>query len=270
MTMPSILMWAWEGRRQLGQRADSTTLAWTYIGVGTLGMALVIVLQGILAYQVALLLFGADAKEYIKESTTSEDKIKDALHRKRRMEMSRRWRYWVFMFVFSFVMAGLLEEGLKYWAIIAARRYGKVTTDRDYILVPVAAAVGFATVENIATAYGAFRNKATKRLVLTIIERTVFGIPGHAMTAALTGVNVLARDARLESLTTWQVLRQSVLLHGLSDFTLFAISAYKGNIGWVHPQGRTETCFTLSCVIGIQLFLAFILKGKLYQYGIVL
>ncbi|KAI1630082.1 protease prsW family-domain-containing protein [Exophiala viscosa] len=167
-------------------------------------------------------------------------------------------------------MAGLLEEGLKYWALIAARKYGKVTTDRDYLIVPVTAAVGFATVENIATAYGAFRNKETKRLVLTIVERTVFGIPGHAMTAALTGVNVLARDTRLEPLTTWQALQQSVLLHGLSDFTLFAISAYRGNIGWVPPQGKTEICFTLSCVVGIQLWLVFILRGKLSQCGIVL
>ncbi|KAK4949653.1 hypothetical protein LTR10_011494 [Elasticomyces elasticus] len=270
MTMPSILLWAWENRRQLEQKTDNTTLVWTYIAVGTLGMSSVIVLQGLLAYPVAVLLFRKDAQEYIKESTTSEDKIKDAAHRERRLAMSRRWQYWVFMFVFALVMAGLLEEGLKYLALIAARTYGKVISDRDYITIPVAAAVGFATVENMATAFGAFRNNASKRLLLTIIERTVFGIPGHAMTAALIGVNVLARDSRLEPITTWQVIQQPVLLHALSDFILFAISAYHGNIGWVHPKGRMEIGLTLTCVVGIQLYLASILRGKLYQYGIAL
>lgn len=270
LTIPTVVLWAWEGRRHPWQKSDFSTLAWAYITTGTLGMVLVIVLQGVFAYPLALLLFRSDAKEYIKEFTTSEDKIKDAAHRQRRMAMSRRWQYWAFLFIFAFIMAGVLEEGLKYCAIMLACRHGKVATDRDYITVPIAAAVGFATVEVAATAYGTSKNNASPKKLLTIVERTVFGIPGHAMTAALIGVNVLARDTRSEPLTAWQVLRPSVLFHGCSDFILFAISAYNGNVGWVHPQGRTETCFTIGWVVGIQLVLASVLRGKLYQYGIVL
>ena len=243
-------------------------MIWTYAITGTVGMSLDIALQGLLSYGTALFLFRNDAKKYIKEFTMSEDKIKDAAHRATGRDMSRRWQYWVFLLIFCFVMAGVLEEALKYLALTGARKYGKVVQERDYITIPVAAAVGFATIENIAFAYGAYKSgEGPIRLAMTVLERTVFGIPGHAMTAVLIGLNVLARDVRQEPMHMWRVLLEPILFHGCFDFMLFAISAYDGNIGWVHPKGASKICITLVLVVGIQLFLAMVVKQKLERYS---
>lgn len=268
LVLPTFSLWQWENTRDYDQ-TDTSTMIWTCAITGTIGISLDIALQGLFSYGAALLLFRNDAKKYIKEFTISEDKIKDAAHRATRRDMSRRWQYWVFLLIFCFVMAGALEEGLKYFSLTGARKYGKVVQERDYIRIPVAAAVGFATIENMAFAYGAYKSgESPIRLAMTILERTVFGIPGHAMTAALIGLNVLVRDIRQETMNMWQILLEPILFHGCFDFMLFAISAYDGNIGWVHPKGASKICVTLVLVVGIQLCLALVVKQRLDRYDI--
>ncbi|KIW12720.1 hypothetical protein PV08_09998 [Exophiala spinifera] len=153
-------------------------------------------IQGVLSYLLALIIFRNDAKEYIKEFAMAEDEIKDPAHRANRREMSRRWSYRVFLVIFAFGMASVPEEGFKYLALMCASKYGTIAHDRGYLIVPTAAALGFATTENIAFVYSSYKNSGSLfKLGITILERTIIGLPGHVISAALVVVNVLARDS---------------------------------------------------------------------------
>ncbi|KAK6376068.1 hypothetical protein LTS17_007319 [Exophiala oligosperma] len=221
LLLPTALLWSWESQTTT-HKTDFSTLIGAYLITGTIGMAIAMTAQGILSYLVAFIIFRENAKEYIKEFTMPEDKIKDAAHRAKRREMSSRWSYRFFLVIFCFVMAGVIEEGLKYLALMCASRYGTVTHDRDYLVIPAAAGVGFATIENIAYVYGSYENNESPlKLAITILERTLVGIPGHSMTAALIGVNVLARDVRGIPMSLPQILGVLVLFHGCSDLVLF-------------------------------------------------
>jgi len=269
LALPTLWLWQHERARDHHERTDVATMVWTYVLTGTAGMTIAIALQFVLACSVGFLLFGSDTRKYAREFTKPESEIEGTEHRAMRREMSRSWQYWVFLLIFSFVMAGLVEEGLKYCILVLARRYGTLQHERDYISIAVASASGFATMENIGFVYGAYKgNESPGKVALTIVERTAVGILGHSMTAALIGVNVLARDVRHESRTLWQMLGLPVLLHGSSDFALFAISAYNGNIGWVHPRKGSTVVLTLGIVVGLQLALAGVLRASLQHYGI--
>ncbi|KAJ9646208.1 hypothetical protein H2204_000871 [Knufia peltigerae] len=265
LLLPTALLWSWESQTTT-HKTDFSTLIGAYLITGTIGMAMAMTAQGILSYLVAFVIFRENAKEYIKEFTMPEDKIKDAAHRAKRREMSSRWSYRFFLVIFCFVMAGVIEEGLKYLALMCASRYGTVTHDRDYLVIPAAAGVGFATIENIAYVYGSYENNESPlKLAITILERTLVGIPGHSMTAALIGVNVLARDVRGIPMSLPQILGVLVLFHGCSDLVLFLASAYEGNVGWVHPRKTSTICVGLGLVIGIQAVLAGLLRSRMLE-----
>ncbi|KIX94511.1 uncharacterized protein Z520_09897 [Fonsecaea multimorphosa CBS 102226] len=223
--LPTIYLYSLERSRHghHQQRIDLRILIWTYILTGTVGITVAMAVQSVLAYLLALLCFHGHttAMSYLAETMkTTEDDIKalDEAHRRRRHEMARRRGYWVFMLLFSFLAAGLVEEGIKYIAIRTAMlalaqqqrssHTGKgVSTERDNITIAVSAALGFATAENIAFLFAAARGRKgsgakdsrqdTTFVLLTAVERVVLGITGHATTAALIGVNMLIRDHHL-------------------------------------------------------------------------
>ncbi|OQV10550.1 hypothetical protein CLAIMM_14531 [Cladophialophora immunda] len=296
---PTIFLYSLESCRDHQQRTDLSILIRTYILTGTVGMTVAMLVQSVLAYLLALLCFNghANATLYLAETMKAEHDIKDEAHRKRRREMSRRHAYWVFMLLFSFVVAGLVEEWIKYIIITAmvglAQRSshgrGSIKTERDYVAVAVSAALGFATVENIAFLYAAARRRKVSSgdddttlkegredamfTLLTAVERVALGIPGHAMTAALIGVNLLIRDHRhlehaaTNSMSAWLILRDSALFHGCFNFVLFAASALEGNVGWVHPWRVRTVCLVLALAVGLQATLALVLRTRLRQVG---
>jgi len=183
--------------------------------------------------------------------------------------MTRQWPYWMFLPVFCFLAAGLVEEGLKYCVLLGARRFGKIHTKHNYVVVAGAAALGFATVENLAFVYASTQSdESLASLTLTVLERLAVGISGHMMTAALVAVDVVARDLKKEPKTWWQILWLPVLFHGGFDFALLALSAYEGNIGWVHPKGPSTVSLALAVVVGFQSTLAVVVKRRLGQDGI--
>lgn len=249
---------------------DLHKIIWVFALTSTLGIAIVITIQSILAYLIAFLLFGSDAKEYLSEAGKSEKEIKDDEHRKKRKEMSRRWQYWVFMLIFAFLLAGLVEEGLKYYIIDGVRSYGWIDREDEYIAIAIATALGFSTTENLGFIYAAVKTKEKPSIfVLTVLERVALGMPGHSMTAALLGLNMLARDLRHKDYTPWQILALPVFFHGCFDFMLFAISAYNGNIGWIHPRQGFTLYLAFLLAIGFIATLAIVLGRGLQQYGIV-
>ncbi|KAH0844592.1 hypothetical protein AYO21_08520 [Fonsecaea monophora] len=299
--LPTVYLYSRETSRDHQKRTDTSILVWTFILGGTVGITVAMLAQSVLAYLLAVLCFSGhtNAVVYLAETVKTEDDIIDEAHWKRRREMSHRPAYWVFMMLFAFVVAGLVEESIKYiaittmlgWAQRSSHGAGDVINDRDYMTVAVAAALGFATVENMTFLAGAARQRKDSGgsgssagggaiALLTAVERAVIGTPGHCMTAAMIGANMLVR-ARHDSLgkggqhstlasilTTWSILRDPVLFHGCFNFMLFAVSALEGNVGWIHPRGWRTVCFVLVVAVSLQATLALVLRAKLREAGL--
>ncbi|KAI0004025.1 hypothetical protein F4779DRAFT_600633 [Xylariaceae sp. FL0662B] len=246
---------AWHNNAQPSdRRVDAETLIWTYVSTGTLGTVAVIVVQSIVSYAVAWVLFGRDKDAFLAEMQRQESDITgmDAESLATRQEMAGSWPYWVFMFVFAFGVAGLVEEVLKYSALPLARRHGRVAHEYNYVVLAAAGALGFSTFENIGFVYAAARaEQSLSELALTLAERVLVGSPGHVTGAVLIGLNAALRDFHAQPLSLTQIIGVPVVFHGVFDFMLFSISALDGNVGWVHPRGKTLV-LVLVLVVAIQ------------------
>ncbi|RYP88805.1 hypothetical protein DL770_004597 [Monosporascus sp. CRB-9-2] len=164
--------------------------------------------------------------------------------------MARQPRYWVFLAVLAFVVAGVVEESLKYYALQYARHYGRITHPKNFFTLAMAAGLGFSTMEGIGFVYAAVQeDQRLDRIVQTVAERMALGPITHTLTAGLTGLNVIRRDLRGERLGFGQVIGNSVLFHGGFNFIVMGVSALEGNVGWIHPRGIT-LLFVLTVAVG--------------------
>lgn len=226
------------------------TLIWTLLSTGTIGLAIVATVQTTLIKPLANLLFGSRAPEYFKEFTRASVVDLSDVDRRRRAEMAWKWQYFAFLFVFCFGLAALTEEVLKCSAIMSAKRLGSIETGKQYLQCAIAATLGFSTVENIGFVYGA-RSENRTMLVVTLMERIALGMPGHALSGCLLALGIVRRDLRTESLGWLRILAFPTAYHGFWDFSLFAISAANGNIGWVHPKNPVSIVAGLGIAVGI-------------------
>ncbi|RYP52447.1 hypothetical protein DL769_010680 [Monosporascus sp. CRB-8-3] len=154
--------------------------------------------------------------------------------------MARQPRYWVFLAVLAFVVAGVIEESLKYYALQYARHYGRIAHPKNLFTVAMAAGLGFSTAEGIGFVYAAAQeSQPLGRIVETVAERGALGPATHALTAGLISLNFIRRDLRGERLGFGQVIGNSVLFHGSFNFIVMGVSALEGNVGWIHPRGIT-------------------------------
>ncbi|KAJ9607872.1 hypothetical protein H2200_007951 [Cladophialophora chaetospira] len=282
---------------------DLGNLVRTYLLAGILGTSLSMLIQSILSYLIALLSFrnNATVMEYLTESMKKSD-VNDQVRTTRRREMSRNPRYWLFILLFCFLGPGLIEEGTKYLAIVfAVGRDHQLHLSKNgvadapaagkfylYLFTGCTAGLAFATFENVAFFVGAAlssresgeQNNPTEiqtqphpgddpLSLLSVLERVLIATPGHTMAGALIGMNLLTRGSSrrlVPTIDVWEVLRDPVLLHGLWDFWLLAVSAWEGNVGWQHPRTKSTICVALLGVIGVQVILASLLWDKLSQY----
>ncbi|KAI6086268.1 protease prsW family-domain-containing protein [Hypoxylon rubiginosum] len=240
--------------RRRPQRVDPETFVWTYVLTGTVGTAAVLIVQSLLAYLLALIFFQGATAQLLQEIQRGENEVAslDAEALAARSQMSRQWQYWAFMLTFAFCAASIPEELLKYAGLMYARRRGRVAHEHSYVTLGAAAALGFSTVENIGFAYAAAaQNQGYGELLLTAFERVVVGTPMHVMGGVLIGIAAARRDFRGEDVSLAEILRVPVLVHGVWDFSLFAVSALDGNVGWVHPRG-TSLLIVLCIAIAAQ------------------
>ncbi|KAI1376911.1 protease prsW family-domain-containing protein [Hypoxylon crocopeplum] len=252
------------------QRTDPETFIWTYILTGTVGTFIVIIIQSALSYLLALVLFQSSTSEYLKEVQRGEDEVAnlDAETLATRQRMAGRWQYWAFMLLFAYLAAALPEEALKYYGVAYARRRGRLAHERNYMTLGAAAALGFSTVENIGFLYAAAsEGQGLGKLALTLVERVVVGSPMHVMGGLLSGLAASRRDFRGEDLSLVQIIGLPVLIHGAWDFSLFATSALDGNVGWVHPRGKSLVAI-LGLAVTIQGTLAFVVRKKFISWKV--
>ena len=162
----------------------------------------------------------------------------------------------------------MVEESVKYYAVVLARHFGRVTRQGDYITIAVSAALGFATFEIFAFVFAASQDESLTWTAVTIFERVLLGSALHTMMAAVVAISIIARDVRHESRGLWWVLGQPILFHGSFDFTFFAISALNGNLGWIHPKEGPTLYLIIAIATGFFAALAYTLNCKCREYNI--
>lgn len=236
--------WRRSNKLNPARRGALEPMVWIYASCGTLGLAAVAVVQTIAGYATTFLLFGPSQsrEDFVTEAlrSTVDDLTPSQLAR--RAQLASTWQNWVFMLLFSFLMAGLLEESLKYLPIAYARRQPpsrKRHPRNSYLDYTLAGALSFGVVEGIGSLHAAVEqgHESWARLLLTLFERVVLGSTGHVLVALLTALRAIRRDAYGDRLGWWGVVGPAVLWHGTYDFFAFSFSALEGNVGWIHPTG---------------------------------
>lgn len=272
--LPSLIFFSWHKQQPLIEETDTKTLLRTSLATGTLGMLVLITVQGIVCYAAYVALFGADLKAYTKEVARDESELPvlDPEARAKRAAMANDPRYWTAAWFTCFVIAGFMEETLKYTAVVLARRYGPETVRRPHSYLPLAlaATLGFSTVEGLMNVYFDGR-KYTKgklglnRLVWTVLARTIIGPVGHLLTATLLGINMTVANSGAEE-TSWlrgllEVAPGPIFFHGLFDFAVVAICIRNGHVGWVFPRGRSLV-LSIVVAVSIQASLALVILAR--------
>jgi len=124
------------------------------------------------------------------------------------------------LFLHVLLVVGLTEEGVKLLSVrLAAYRSSAFNDIMDGIVYTAAAALGFATLENILYA-------VTRGLGTTLI-RAVTSVPGHALLGGIMGyyVGIAKFTPSKETDLTLKGLVIATVLHGLYDFAIFAFPA---------------------------------------------
>ncbi|KAL8904436.1 MAG: hypothetical protein Q9207_003265 [Kuettlingeria erythrocarpa] len=251
------------------RRAPLESLLWTYVCVGTIGLAAVLLVQTAISSATLTLLFpfSGSAKEDFRNefsrSSTDDLSPSELAHR---AALAGSWQNWVFNAVLAYIIAALVEETLKYLPIVyARRRFNSKTASAPYLDYALAGALSFGVVETIgflAAAAAADSQQSWPKFALTILERVVAGALGHLLTSVLTAL----RAARYQG-SWWRSIGPSVLLHGTWNFVAMAASAREGNVGWVHPTGVGNTLGMLSGVVGALGLAAFLVRGEWLALG---
>jgi len=114
------------------------------------------------------------------------------------------------VFAYFLFGVGLVEELMKFLSIrIYAYRAREFDEPMDGIVFGVAAALGFATIENLLAVY--------RYGVAAAIIRAIVSVPGHAFWGAIVGFYLGEAKTRKRWLLALQGLAIAVFLHGLFD-----------------------------------------------------
>jgi RsiW-degrading membrane proteinase PrsW (M82 family) len=248
-------LWYNSGQKKPEDRVPASFLLKTWALSGLFGPAIAAPVQLALGYPVAKLLFGQEMERYFLEMGRSENEVKgldpQTLAARREMAFSLPN---LAGNLFMSTVAPLVEEVLKYAVLRIVGRYfpEKAQTKRNYVLIAMAAGLGFAVVENLAFIQHAMGSETPAQLALTIIERGVVGTCGHLLTAAMTGCNFAENTgAKSQKRSMWTTIKESLLYHGLGNLGLFTISTLYGNVGWIHPRTPVGIAAVVVCVASV-------------------
>jgi len=127
---------------------------------------------------------------------------------------------WVSAFVLSFIVAGFCEESLKYWLV--KRRGDEIDNPHGIVVLGLAGALGFASLENLLYVYAGG--------IETAISRALVSVPMHGLTGCIIGAYVaydrFVKESQEPSFGFLRIIRYPVLLHGTFDFALVILVLY--------------------------------------------
>lgn len=240
------------------RRGELEPMIWTYVAVGTVGLATAMSVQMVICSAVSRILFrsGEMRDHYWTEFQRSSIDGLTADELARRAELAFSWQNWVFGTIFTYLVAGLVEETLKYLPIAYARRRGtaeqRQQRNRAYVDYTMAGALSFGMLESIGFLYAACEqgHETGAKLAFTLAERMVGSI-GHLLVASITALRATRRDYYGDQMSWWAVVGPAVILHGTSDFVAMTASALEGNVGWIHPTGVRNTTVMLGLIGGL-------------------
>lgn len=215
---------------------------WTWLGAATIAPAASMIVQSVLSYGAATLIFREQRDEYITELMRAPDEVRslplDLISK--RTSMAQSWPYLAYLTLFAFAMAGLPEELSKYSILSLLQRYSATPlTANDYVFYARAIGLGFSFFESLAFIYVSATTESTAMMFTTAAERLLYGTAAHVLTAVLSAT-LMARDSvaegKHEKRSWWQIIGPSTLYHGAGNALLFAACAWDGHPGWVHPD----------------------------------
>jgi RsiW-degrading membrane proteinase PrsW (M82 family) len=124
------------------------------------------------------------------------------------------------IFFTAFVFAALAEEVLKYLAVRAVVAKDFVADPGALIVYALAAANGFACVENILYVL-------STRSVFVAVARALIAVPGHSTTGLMIGAALgQSKFVGKEDLALWRVIAVPVVVHGSYNFSLMMSDHY--------------------------------------------
>ena len=127
----------------------------------------------------------------------------------------------------SFLLAGLVEEGLKF-LVFKRLIYDNKEFNEPYdgIMYAVMISLGFATLENIMYVGVAHFKLGVFGSLMCGIPRATLAVPAHAFFAVIMGYYLgLAKfcvDRKIEQSNIYKGLSLAILAHGLYDFFIFS------------------------------------------------
>src|SRR5712692_7755462 len=128
--------------------------------------------------------------------------------------------------LFFFIIVGPIEEFSKFGAVrLRAYKSKEFDEPMDGIVLGVSAALGFATVENIADIFSA----PPEAQVATAIARAFLSVPAHAFWGAITGFFLGQAKYLKKRNLAYVGLAIAALLHGAFDATSSVIDAVTGD-----------------------------------------
>jgi RsiW-degrading membrane proteinase PrsW (M82 family) len=261
------LLW-YNSRQEVPEdRVPTSFLLKTWALSGVFGPTIAGPVQLALGWPAGKLVFGAKLDQYLLEMGRTENEIKildpQALAARREMAFSLPN---LAGNLFLSTVAPLVEEILKYAVLKIVERYfpEKARTRRNYVLIAMATGLGFALVENLAFILSAMRSETSTQLAVTIIERGIAGTSGHLLTSALTACKFAESQAsKGPKRSMWATIKESLLYHGLGNFSLFAISTLYGNVGWIHPKTPTGIATMVTCIASVNIVAAWRVRQEL-------
>lgn len=132
--------------------------------------------------------------------------------------IDKTFGFYAFIFILSYVVAGLCEETMKYSIVKRIKRNRPVLQDYDvYLFYAFAPALGFSTIENLG--YAVISSGAA----VTAIERIFVSTPLHLLCGHITALQLVRKEVFGEKLNYFQMIWRSVLLHGTFDLALFFV-----------------------------------------------
>lgn len=251
---PTLVAAAWRYRSlPQAESGNAEVAVWTYFGMGVVSPLIAGAVQLSLISVMFKVLFGSQGSAYMRElqRVTLEGLPQEILDARKAMAWNPR--YVLSIAFFSYVGAGLVEEALKYLALRLAVWRARPKHEYEYLVYGAFAGLGYGTIENILVTYASVTKKeSSAMLALTISERLIFASVGHTIMAILTALQSIRRDARDEKLSIWRVLAKSVFYHGTMDCILFSLSAWHGNVGWIHPTDLGSVLLGIVAVVTLQ------------------
>lgn len=241
----ATLLWQRSKTPREKRPGNLETIIWTFLGAATIAPAASVIVQAGLSYGCGLLIFGERTGEYIKEMTRSADEVRslppDVVSK--RASMARSWPYLAYLSFFSFSIAGLPEETMKY-AILKyiQHRHHKQgrkipLTSQEYMLYATTIGLGFSFLENLGFIYAAATGDTPTMLLVTAAERILYGTAAHVFTSLLTGARLArASQGPVQTQRWYQIILPSTLYHGAGNAALLGACAFDGHPGFVHPQ----------------------------------